>query len=288
MNKKYYAIQAVAILLFCACSTSPVQPTADSQQATGDATAANSTTADSTADTTRRKAKTSTTTFQTMGKIVAGRYTDVKFQTELPIAKVMVRNGQRVRKGQPLVVLDTYKLRNGLEQRQRQLEQAELAMKDVIISQGYDPDKTASIPEHMKATARTKSGYALAVTQLEAARHNLEKAVVTAPFDGVVANLKACSQQYAQVGQEVCRIIATQEMEVTFQIMETDLERFPLGTRVTIVPEAYKDRQYTASVSEINPMVDERGGITLRARLNTQTDLFDGMTVGVTLNRNAP
>ena len=56
-----------------------------------------------------------------------------------------------------------------------------------------------------------------------------------------------------------------------------------MGTAVTVVPVADKSARYNAAISEINPVVDNQGAITLRARLNDAKGLFDGMNVEVIL-----
>ena len=234
-------------------------------------------------------------TVRTMGKVVAARFADLSFETALPIERVLVRNGQQVRRGQVLAQLDQFKLRNVIEQQQRtieqaqlQIEQAHLQMQDVIISQGYDPDKASAIPADVKHNADVKSGYALAKSQLATARtalaaaqHELRSGVLTAPFDGVVANLSVQAHQLAQPGQTVCRVIATGDMEVEFRVMEADLCRYKIGMGVNVIPVADKGKQYTAVVNVINPIVDEQGAVTLRARLSDALRLFDGMNVEV-------
>lgn len=233
----------------------------------------------------------------TIGKVVAVRFADLSFDASLPIGRVLVRNGQQVRRGQVLAQLDLFQLRNAVEQAQRaveqaqlQTEQARLQMQDVIISQGYDPDREADIPETVRHNADVKSGYALtksmsasAQSQLEAARHALSRGVLTAPFDGLVANLAVQAHQLAQPGQPVCRVIATGDMAVEFRVMEADLGQYKMGTVVSVIPVADKTLCYQATVDEINPMVDQQGAVTLRARLSGTQGLFDGMNVEVIL-----
>lgn len=239
-----------------------------------------------------------TVAMQTMGKVVAERFADLAFETALPIERVLVRNGQHVHRGQVLAQLDQFKLRNAIEQQQRaiehaqlQMEQAHLQMEDVIIAQGYDPDKAAQVPARVMHNADVKSGYALAKsqlasakTQLAAAQHELRSGVLTAPFDGVVANVTVQAHQLAQAGQTVCRVIATGHMAVEFRVMEADLIRYKVGTAVSVIPVADKSQHFSATVNEINPVVDEQGAVTLRARLTDTTTLFDGMNVEVILN----
>ena len=237
-----------------------------------------------------------------MGKVVAEQYVDLAFETVLPIERVLVKNGQHVRRGQVLAQLDQFKLRNAIAQQQRaieqaqlQIEQALLQMQDVIISQGYDPDKESSIPASVKHNADVKSGYALsksqlasAKNQLAAAQHELRSGVLTAPFDGVVANVAVQAHQLAQAGQPVCRVIASGNMAVEFRIMEADLSNYKVGTLVTIVPVADSGTCYQATVTEINPVVDQQGAVTLRARITeTAASLFDGMNVTIQLKKES-
>lgn len=231
----------------------------------------------------------------TMGKVVAERYADLSFETALPIERVLVKNGDHVRRGQVLAQLDLFKLRNVIAQQQRaieqaqlQIEQARLHMQDVIISQGYDPDKESSIPASVKHTADVKSGYALSVSQmasaktrLAAAQHELRSGVLTAPFDGVVANVAVQAHQLAQAGAVVCRVIATGNMSVEFRVMETDLSKYKVGTPVIVVPVADNSTRYKATINEINPVVDQQGAVTLRARIANASNLFDGMNVNI-------
>ena len=233
----------------------------------------------------------------TMGKVVAEHFADLSFEMALPIERVLVHNGQQVRRGQVLAQLDQFKLRNAvakqeraIEQAKLQMEQARLQMQDVIISQGYDPDKEAQVPASVKHNADVKSGYALsksqlasARTQLAAVQHELRNGVLTAPFDGVVANVTVQAHQLAQAGQPVCRVIDMNDMAVEFRVMEANLSRYQVGTAVVVVPIADKSKQYAATVSEVNPVVDKQGAVTIRAHVSHAADLFDGMNVEVIL-----
>ena len=219
--------------------------------------------------------------FQTMGKVVATQYADVKFELSLPVLRVMVHNGDRVRRGQLLAEQDATRQTNAVEQYQREIEQANLQMQDVIISQGYDPEHIGNVPQRVRHIAEVKSGLLLAQNKLTAARHELNTTRVTAPFDGIVANVTAHAGQLAQVGDIVCRVIAPHQMDVEFRIMEADLNRFAVGTRLQIVPVGDEQAVYNAKVTEVNPIVDEQGTVMLRAHVATPHQLFDGMHVTV-------
>ena len=231
---------------------------------------------------------TSPSSFQTMGKVVATHYADVKFETSLPVLRIMVHNGDHVRCGQLLAEQDATKQANAVEQHQREIEQAHLQMQDVIISQGYDPEHIENVPQRVRHIAEVKSGLLLAQSKLAAARHELKITRVAAPFDGIVANVTAHAGQLAQVGDIVCRIISPQQMNVEFRVMEADLSRFPVGMRLRIVPVGNEHVVYDAKVTEVNPIVDEQGTVMLRAQVASPHQLFDGMHVSVLLNTVQP
>lgn len=224
--------------------------------------------------------------FTAQGKVKASKYADLAFETSLPIKAVYVRNGQSVTSGQRIAELDMFKMSNAIEQAKKQVEQARLNMQDVIISQGYDPDKPQTVPENIKQLAQVKSGYSLALSQLDAAKHDIGSGTLTAPFAGVVANLSIQPHSISQAGTTVCRIIATDEMEVEFKVMEGDLCIVKVGSMVTITPIATKAAQYEARVMDINPMVDENGAVSVRAKLKADRNLFDGMNVEVSFTRH--
>lgn len=218
---------------------------------------------------------------QTMGRVVATRYADVKFEAALPVSRVMVHNGDHVKQGQLLAQLDAYRQENAIEQIQREMEQAQLQMREVIIDQGYDPEQMGSVPANVRHIAEVKSGYQVAQSKLASARHELTTTRVTAPFNGIVANVTARAGQLSQVGEVVCRIISNQQMNVEFPVMESDLQRYVKGTRIQVSPVANADNVYEATVVEINPIVSEQGTVDVRAAISHPDGLFDGMHVTV-------
>ena len=280
MQKRIW-ISLTIVLLLTACRQQS-QPN-DSQD-----TKASSDTISQTVVSSHASDSTPSSAFQTMGKVVATHYADVKFEISLPVLRMMVHNGDHVRQGQLLAEQDATRQTNVVEQHQREIEQAHLQMQDVIISQGYDPEHIDKVPQRVRHIAEVKSGLLLAQNKLAAARHELKITRVTAPFDGIVANVTAHAGQLAQVGDIACRVIAPQQMDVEFRIMETDLSRFAVGTRLQVVPVGDEHAVYEAKVTEVNPIVDEQGTVMLRAHVATPHQLFDGMHVSVTQNTTQP
>lgn len=167
------------------------------------------------------------------GKVEARQQADLSFRiTSEPVAHIYVKNGDRVKRGQKLAELDLFTLRNKLEQAENSLKQAELEMQDVLIGQGYAPDRMQEIPADIVKLAEVKSGYGQSRANYELARYELEQAVLTAPFDGVVANLTGRSFNRPDGTEPFCRIIGTGSMEVAFTVLESELPLISRGDRL--------------------------------------------------------
>ena len=220
------------------------------------------------------------------GRLKACEYADLYFRSAEVVAQVWVKNGQRVRRGEKLAELELSRLDNALAQRKNALAQSELDMKDVLIGQGYAPDQLQKVPEEVMRLARLKSGYEGAEAQLEAALQDVREATLTAPFDGIVANLFDKAHSMAKTGEPFCRIISTAGMEVDFTVLESELPLIKVGDRVEVSPYAAATGTRRGSISEINPLVDENGMVRVKARVEGSDRLYDGMNVRVSVKRS--
>lgn len=218
------------------------------------------------------------------GKVTASRYADLSFRvTSEPVARIYVKNGDRVRKGGKIAELDLFTLRNSLEKAEIALRQSELEMTDVLIGQGYSPDYAGKIPEDIVRLAEVKSGYAQSRAACEMARYELEQAVLTAPFDGVVANLELRGLNRPDASKPFCRVIGCGGMEIAFKVSESELPLVNKGDRIEVAPLSGTAVECSGTVSEINPQVDENGLVSVRAKVNGGARLFDGMNVCVSV-----
>ena len=214
------------------------------------------------------------------GKVEAKQYADLSFRvTSEPVAQVYVKNGDRVSKGQKIAELALFTLDNQLQQAQTSLAQAELEMQDVLIGQGYAPDRIQDVPAAIRELAETRSGYAQSRANYELAQYEREQAILTAPFDGVIANLTGKRFHKPDASQPFCRVIGTGNMEVAFTVLESELPLINEGDRVEVTPYAATLPACKGRISEINPLVDENGMVKVKATVESANRLFDGMNV---------
>lgn len=220
------------------------------------------------------------------GKVAAKGVADLRFESNEVVAHIYVKNGDRVRRGQKLAELDKFRLANKLAQAKDALERARLELQDVLIGQGYSADNQQKVPAETMQLAKVKSGYDLSKAQYELAKYEEEHATLIAPFDGVVANLFAKPHNIASTSEAFCTLIDMQGMEADFAVLESELPLIKQGDKVVIRPYADAASVYEGSIAEINPLVDDKGMVKVKARVNGKGKLFSGMNVRVSVHRS--
>lgn len=218
------------------------------------------------------------------GKAEAAETADLRFRQSGEVEKVYVRNGQSVVRGQAVAALDKRQLQHDLENATRALEKSELDLQDFLIGQGYDPAAIASVPDDMMRLARLRSGYTQSEASYEMAKYNLETAVLRAPIDGVIADLKQTEHSYT-VSEPVCRIVNGAVMKIEFPILENELGEVRKGDKVSVTAFADKIFEGTATITAINPIVDANGLVAVTAEMHDNRNLISGMNVQVCIHR---
>lgn len=219
------------------------------------------------------------------GKVKASKYIDLYFSSQGHIAGIYARTGERVDKGTKLAELETFSLNTDLKQADIDIRQAYLELQDIVIGQGYDPEKPESVPENIMKLAGVKSGYESAVLKKERIVHQIAAATITAPFSGIVANLAAKPNQLVSSGEPLCRIIQDRDMEIEFHVLESELHLVGKGQKVAVEPAASSVQPANGEIMEINPIVDEKGLVRIKALVKGYSGLMEGMNVTVRIHQ---
>ena len=217
------------------------------------------------------------------GKLRAVVKGDISFVGSGVISVVNVKNGDNIRKGDVLAVLNTDNANIKLEQGRRMMKKANIDLADKLIGQGYSMDTTA-VPRAIMNNVKNSSGYNSALDQMREAERNLADCYLKAPFSGRVANMD--SKVHNRSLDKLCTLIDDSYFDVEFSILEAELGEVKKGQKVKIAPFIDNDKEVFGSVTEINPIVDEKGQIKIRAKVkNVGGYLLEGMNVKIVLNR---
>lgn len=134
--------------------------------------------------------------------------------------------------------------------------QSARAQHEVAVRQ-YQASATQSGSVQVNAQAqREQVGVSNALVQqrlaeLQLAESQLGYTVIVAPFDGVVSKKAVEEGQLLQVGQPVCSAVESNDLWVTANFKETQLNRMRIGQKVDIDLDAYPSLKLTGKVESI-------------------------------------
>jgi RND family efflux transporter MFP subunit len=187
---------------------------------------------------------------------------DLGFRVNGKVAKRLVQNGDQVRKGQPLLLLDTKDL-------ELQLQQAEADMRAATTSLGQaDADEkrtttlqkdgwspAATLDKARSAAAEARGRLIRAQRQVELATNGLNYATLEADADGVITATPVEPGQVVAAGQAVVRLAHTGELEALVALPETLVERARNATgKMTLW--SLPGRSYDVKLRELSPAAD--------------------------------
>lgn len=211
------------------------------------------------------------------GRLMAKAKSELNFPGQGIIADVCVKEGQHIAKGTLIATLDNRDRQRELEKAEHELQRAKVELTDKLIGLGYDGMN--NVPADVMQRAEVMSGYYTAKYQVQSARTALEECSLYAPFGGRVADLEA---KRFQKNDKVCSLIDDSNFEVEFKILEAELSGVRTGQKVRVTPFVQDSLDCEGKVTEINPLVDDKGLVKVTAQLaGRNADLLDGMNVRV-------
>ncbi|HEU5013002.1 MAG TPA: efflux RND transporter periplasmic adaptor subunit [Roseiflexaceae bacterium] len=129
---------------------------------------------------------------------------------------------------------------------------------------------------------------AQAEAQVELAKINRERAVLTAPFDGVIAAVNIDPGDPSSTGTAAAiRIVDVSKLRAEVQISDTDIAKVQLGQEAKVRVDALPNKEYSGKVSYIAPAANVAGNIRtylVRVDLDTVEGLRAGMSARVAIN----
>jgi RND family efflux transporter MFP subunit len=194
--------------------------------------------------------------------IVPAQVSELAFLISGIAREVPVKEGDLVKAGQPLLVLDTPDLEFAVTEAQAALHSAQ-AYADL---QKYGRVKNRRngkifydvipVEFRQRADARVQQ----AQVTLELAQINLAEGTLTAPFDGVVASLKVIPGEFVQSDQAIVTLASLNNLQVeTTDLSERDVPNVHIGDAANIFVEAL-NKNINGKVVRISPIADTVGG----------------------------
>ena len=170
------------------------------------------------------------------------------------VSRVLVQNGQNVKKGDLLVELDS-----SVERASLQAAQAQLPALRQTYQRYANLVNSGSVSRQEADNA--KASYDAQVANIESLKATIERRQIVAPFDGKAGIVKVNVGQYVNVGTEIVRVEDTSSMKVDFAISQNDLDKLQIGQRVTATTDARQGETFAARITAIEPAINSSTGL---------------------------
>lgn len=218
------------------------------------------------------------------GKAYSAEKAVVPFKVNGIIKELYIQNGQKVKAGDLLAVIEDFDYNTRLIQARQGLEKAEINFKDDLLSNFSTPDSTGLSAAKIKIS-RIRSGLNDAITALTIAEFNYNNTRIYSPTSGVVANLDAAQWNPSQNYKNLCTVIFDELMEVDFQVIESEYGFISKDMPAGIIPFINDSTFIEGKITQINPQVDENGMVKVKAGFRNNGRLIDGMNVKVVIRK---
>lgn len=199
------------------------------------------------------------------------------------VASFNLVEGQKVTKGQVLVVLDNSRMKDRINVGKAELEKAENKYKSILVGLGYKLEQLDAAPEGIKAQARINSGYKEAMATLQLVEHEMKYCQITSPFTGSVSKVFTAQYATATAGTPLLEIIDTEHLQVSFEVLESELSKYTPGTKLKVTTVAFPNEVHLAVVSSISPVINDNGMAHINADLKYHPHLMPGQSAIISL-----
>ena len=229
------------------------------------------------------------------GVVEAADTSSISFEVPGNVRQVKVDVGGRVSKGQVLAVLDEQTYRLNVEAAQAAVRRAEVERTDARAYLGRLQDLAArasgaiSVRRVEQAQAKfdgARQNLSYNISRLNLARRDLERTVLSAPFDGVIAKRHVDPFQEVARGERMFDLFMEGAMQAAISIPESEINQIYLGLPGEIRFPAIPEQIHKGIVTEISKAAGAANAFPVKVTIEADAEnlrIRPGITAEVTL-----
>ena len=197
-----------------------------------------------------------------IGILYYDRVSEISTELAGLVDHVKVKQGKKVKEGDPLVILNTEILEKEIAYQKSLIEQIELR----IANAGKNYKRLEKLFNNSGVSEKDYDdalfNYQLAQKEKQAVEDTLQKlliqkkrSVISAPFDGIILTKDVDSGSWVQQGKQLVSIGSTSDLFIKAPIAETTLQFIEPGQKVSVTINAF-DREVQGTIIDIDPVAD--------------------------------
>ena len=183
------------------------------------------------------------------GSVTSDRNITISAEAPAMVQRVLVQEGERVKKGQVLVRQDAETSRRGLEELQTSLELAttRFERQKKLWDQNIGTEIQFLEAKNAKETLERR---------IASARSQLANYTIRAPFAGSVDKVFIKEGEMAQPGVPMVRLVSLQDMFIEADVSESYLGEFEVGDTAAVTFPSL-NQSLTSTISSIGEVIDQ-------------------------------
>jgi len=220
--------------------------------------------------------QTVTDRFEAVGTIEAGESIAVTAEIDGLVEAIPYDEGGYIRQGSVIASIDDDQLAAELTRAQALRDQSQASynrIKEVV-------DLGAGAPQDLDDAAASLK---VAEANVALAETRLQKAVITAPFSGLVGARRVSPGTFLRAGQAITELAQIDDLRVNFSVPERYLSQLQRGSEVTVSTTAFPGYELTGRINVVEPILDaatRSARVVARVR-NPDRRLRPGMSANV-------
>ncbi len=193
------------------------------------------------------------------GSIQPERKADLRAEVSAIVMQVLKENGETVKRGDLLVRLDDTSFRDqlasadqGARAAQQTLDQAERQLERLKTLRASGMTSMQALEDAEIRRNNAQSELVAAKARAVAARQQLQRTEIRAPFDGIVSERKVSNGDTAQIGKEIMKVIDPASLRFQGLISTDMVTAVKAGQAVSFKINGY-EQQFVGKVRRVDP-----------------------------------
>lgn len=200
-------------------------------------------------------------TVRITGSLAPVRQLGIPAEVAGRIDSVEKREGQTAAAGEMLVQIDLETLRNQLEQSrdtanatraQLNFAEEQLSRTQSLVNRGVSSSST--LDSNQANVEQLRANLAALEKQVSTAERSLEKATITAPFDGVVSERMVDPGAYVSPGTPLMTLVDISSLELEAAVPVVYATSIKTGQTVEIIVDGFGSQSFTGTIERVAPV----------------------------------
>lgn len=180
------------------------------------------------------------------------------------ITSIEIIEGQEVKKNDIVMRIDDELLGYSLDMAKANYEKSKVMYEDAVRNEKkqkrLSENNIISEDDLIKAEVEVKKTYnemLILEADMKSKQRNFNDTVITAPFDGIVAELYVEEGETVFQQAQLFALLDIYILEVVFFCSDVELPSFKIGLPLSFTVDAYPGQQFESSIVSIDPRTDD-------------------------------